>query len=249
MKATDRLTRSNQAWPPPFRAQAHRPARLAQVCLPVKAIVVTRYAMAFILTAVMLAGAELRFHPNDSAPAIVGSDAPKEGRHQDIRGGVQLGDDLVVYSTASTNAKTGAVSLTDTYTRGGMTNLIRSTRLEEGNVAARIHRLYRDGERLAIVSEVRGQLGIQTMAESAFHLDFIFHADRTINGVGVMSADGTIVDLLTATNMVLSPISSPDLRKAQHVGADVQRLFEDVEAKSPAQFRREAQDLIEKHDE
>jgi hypothetical protein len=152
-KANNNLTRSNHGWPRPYRAQARWAARVAPLWRPVNGFLVASYAIAISWTAVVLAGADLRSYPNDSAPAMVGSDAPKEGRPQDIRDGVQLGDDLAVHSTASTNSKTGAVSLTDTYTRGGMTNLIRSTRLEEGNVAARIHRLYRDGERLAIVSE------------------------------------------------------------------------------------------------
>lgn len=158
-------------------------------------------------------------------------------------------DSLQISSTSETNAATGHISRTDVYTRDGSTNLVRLQKiLKDGTTQARIHRIYQKGRHVADISELLGSFSIATDAGSPYHMDIEFWPDRTVRAIGLLSTNGEMSDLFLGTNDVIVPVSTPDLHKAQAIGADTIELMSNATNKTPSQFDEEVQELIEKHD-
>lgn len=119
--------------------------------------------------------------------------------------------DLHLFSTTTTNSEMGTLSVEDVYTRGGVTNLIRSQ--QSGlRVAPRWHDLYGNGRRLATLSESEGWFRVFTEGNSGFDLAFTFDPDQTLKEVRVTTTNGIIVDHFMVTNMVLTPVSGAELQ-------------------------------------
>ena len=57
-----------------------------------------------------------------------------------------------------------------------------------------------------------------------------------------------LVDAFACTNGVLSPVSSLELSDAAGISADAKKLMSGARRKSPEQFHREVEQMIEKHD-
>jgi hypothetical protein len=156
-------------------------------------------------------------------------------------------DGLQMMSTTSTNSATGAVTQRDVYTRDGQTNLIRNQlTLDDGTIQVLGHRLYREGRLAAMISDVQGNLNIMTEPKTAYGVSVEFHPDRTIRAVGLMGADGDIVDMFLATNSVIAPVSTPDLQRLQRIGSDTMELMRDAANTTPAEFSDKVKKLIER---
>ncbi len=121
-----------------------------------------------------------------------------------------------VIMNLSTNADTGAINLEETFTRHGLTNLVRNTKTEAGVVTGRIQRFYHDGEFVAVhlfVSKpphMARESFITT--ESSCSVGLEFSPTKEIERVVITRKKGNVLDGFTATNGVFYPVSSSDLQ-------------------------------------
>jgi len=98
---------------------------------------------------------------------------------------------------------------------------------------------------------MRDSSGLTTEAGIPYSLSLECDASRTPKSVVIGAKDGVILDAFSYTNGVFSPVDSALLTKANAVGADMRELFdpEHVRKTTPEGFVRDAEKLIEKHQE
>lgn len=160
------------------------------------------------------------------------------------------GDGVQMTSTSSTNATTGAVKQRDVYTRDGQTNLIRNRMtLKDGTIEVLAHRIYREGQIVAMISDVQGSFNIMTEPDSPYGISVEFHPDRTVRAVVLMSTKGDIADMFLATNKVIVPVNTSDLQKAQGIGKVATESMSGATNKTSSEFYDEVEDLIEESQE
>ena len=121
-----------------------------------------------------------------------------------------------VTTNLSTNAETGAVSLEETFTRDGQTNLVRQTTMEDSVVASRIQRFYQGGEFVAVHLLVTRPAHMArtsfTTMESSYSVSLDFTPSKDIERVIITRKKGNILDGFTATNGVFYPVSNAELK-------------------------------------
>jgi hypothetical protein len=119
-------------------------------------------------------------------------------------------------ASVSTNAETGAVYLEETFTRDGQTNLVRSTKTQDGVIAGRIHRFYHDGELVAVHLSVSRPANMAresfSTTESSYSVSVDFSPSKDIERVIITRKKGNVLDGFTASNGVFSPVSNSDLQ-------------------------------------
>lgn len=118
-------------------------------------------------------------------------------------------------TSVSTNAETGAVYVEETFTRNGQTNLVRTTKTQDGVVAARTQRFYHEGEFVAVHLLVRSPVHMAresfTTIESSYSVGLDFSPTKDIERVIVTRTKGNVLDGFTATNGVFYPVSNSEL--------------------------------------
>jgi hypothetical protein len=121
-----------------------------------------------------------------------------------------------VTTSLSTNAETRAVYLEEAFTRDGQTNLVRTTKTEDGVVAARIQKFYHDGEFVAVHLFVSRPANMAresfSTTESSYSVSLDFSPTKDIERVIISRKKGNVLDGFTATNGVFYPVSDSDLQ-------------------------------------
>jgi len=117
-------------------------------------------------------------------------------------------------STVSTNAETGAVYATDTFTRTGQTNLVCVTKLVDGKVAVRTQRFYHDGEQVAVFmywAETKSE-AFTTRESSSYSVGLDFSATGGIERLIITRRKGSVMDGFSFTNGIFYPMKDWDLQ-------------------------------------
>jgi hypothetical protein len=154
-----------------------------------------------------------------------------------------------VVTTTKTNTETASVYIKDVFTRDGLTNLVRNTKLKAGAVQIRIHRFYHGGQLVGDFVATADSSGFTSEAGSPYSVSFEFWPSREVRSAVIGTKDGVVLDAFTCTNGIFSPVESSVIQKANAIGADMKQLFdpEHVRKTSPEEFLREAEDLVQKH--
>jgi len=156
--------------------------------------------------------------------------------------------DIRVVTTSRTNAETVSVSTKDVFTRDGHTNLVRNTKTKAGAVQIRIHRFYRAGRLVGMLTVTPDSSSSTSEAGCPFALDFEYGSSNELKYATIVGQDGRLVDAFACTNGVLFPVPSSELRNATGIGVDARKLMSGARKMSPEQFHREVEQMIEKHD-
>jgi hypothetical protein len=117
-------------------------------------------------------------------------------------------------STVNTNAETGAVYTTETFTRGGQTILVRVTKTVDGTVAVRQQKFYHDGEQLAVFmywAQTKSE-SFTTTESSSCSVGLDFSATRDIERLIISRKKGSVLDGFSFTNGIFYPVSDSDLQ-------------------------------------
>ena len=116
---------------------------------------------------------------------------------------------IQVSSTVSTNIETGAILKRETFTRGGQTNLIRTTKTEGGIVVFRSHQFCRHGEPVALFTWRDGEQHFHTYPGTPYSADVEFLPSKDVRCVVLMGKDW--FDGFYCTNGVYYPAPDSDL--------------------------------------
>ena len=117
------------------------------------------------------------------------------------------------FSTVTTN-ETGAVYATETFTRGGQTNLVRVTKTVEGKVAVRQQKFYHNGEQVAVFmywAQTKSE-SFTTAESSSYSVGLDFSATRDIERLIISRKKGSVLDGFSFTNGIFYPMSDSDLQ-------------------------------------
>lgn len=127
---------------------------------------------------------------------------------------VLAADDIAVTTVTKTNGYYGTVTTKEYFTRAGQTNLQRSTTtyLTNGVLKSRSHFIYYHGQRVSghISSPSHGFT--LTQSDPGFGVSFET-SSNILTDVTLSDRDGNLLDWYIATNGVLTPIPSSELRK------------------------------------
>ena len=163
---------------------------------------------------------------------------------------VVLGDIRIV-TTASTNVRSGSVTIKvkDVFTRDGKTNLVRRTTTKDSSVQIRIQQLFHDGLKVADLIAMQDSSSTTTQGGTPWTVGFSYGSSNELRFAAISTKDGVILDAFTCTNGMLFPATKSIIQKANDVGVDVKDLLspEHVKKTTPQDFRRDVEDLIEKH--
>ena len=134
-------------------------------------------------------------------------------------------DDIGVTTTTKTNAQSGAVITKQFFTRGGQTNLLRSTTSTNGVVKSRLHRFYHDGRLIAdhLTAPALGYSLVTT--HGGYSLTFESETNA-LTDVYLADTNGNTLDAFASTNGVLTPIPTSELRKMTN---SVDRIKAEIE--------------------
>ena len=145
-------------------------------------------------------------------------------------------NELKVVTSSSTHPVTRQVKITDVFTRGGSTNLVRRTSTKDGIVQIRLHDFQHAGTKVALFVAIPGK-------SSGITID-------QLNTVAI-GKGGLLLDAYRWTNGVFQPVESSFLQKVNAIGSDMEKLFdpEKVRSTTPEKFSEDVQNLIKKHKE
>ena len=112
-----------------------------------------------------------------------------------------------VVSTVKTNAESGVVYTTETFTRDGQTNLVRITKSVDAKVAVRIQEFYHDKKMVALLTHWAQpeSESFNTVEHSSYTLGLDFSATRNIETLSISTNKVIVVDGYTATNPIANP--------------------------------------------
>lgn len=113
-----------------------------------------------------------------------------------------------VISTVTTN-KAGAVLTTDTFTRGGQTNLVRVTKVQSGAVVFRSQQFCHNGEPVARFSFRDGAQSFSTVPNSPYRVVVEFLRSEDVRCVVIFGRG--FIDGFYPTNGVYYPAPDSDL--------------------------------------
>lgn len=117
-------------------------------------------------------------------------------------------DTVRVVSIVTTN-DTGAILTTDTFTRGGQTNLIRVTKIQNGAVVFRSQQFCHDGQPAAWFTLRDGVQSFHTLPNTPYHVDLEFLPSKEVRCVIVRG--GGFLDGFYPTNGLYYPCPDSDL--------------------------------------
>jgi hypothetical protein len=123
-------------------------------------------------------------------------------------------NEILVVSTAKTNAQSGSVTTTDVYLRDGQTNLVRDTRTKAGAVQIQIQRFYHAGYLVSDFMTMPNSSGLSVEAGSPYAVSFEFWPSKEVRSAVIGTKDGVILDAFTCTNGVFYPDSNSHISKA-----------------------------------
>jgi len=117
-------------------------------------------------------------------------------------------DTVRVVSTVTTN-ETGAILTTDTFTRGGQTNLIRLTKVQDGAVVFRSQQFCHDGQPAALFTFRDGIQSFHVSPGTPYYVDLEFLPSKEIRCLMVRGRG--FIDGFYPTNGVYYPCPDSDL--------------------------------------
>jgi hypothetical protein len=117
-------------------------------------------------------------------------------------------DTVRVVSTVTTN-ESGAILTTDTFTRGGQTNLIRVTKVQDGAVVFRSQQFCHDGRRAVLMTFREGVQSFHVNPGTPYYVDIEFLPSKDIRCVMVRGSG--FIDGFYPTNGVYYPCPDSDL--------------------------------------
>ena len=120
---------------------------------------------------------------------------------------------VLAVSTVTTN-ELGAILTTDTFTRGGQTNLIRVTKVQDGAVVFRSQQFCHDGQPAALFTFRDGFESFHTVPNTPYHVDLEFSPSKEVRCVIVRGRD--FIDGFYPTNGVFYPAPNSDLEKKDY---------------------------------
>ena len=130
-------------------------------------------------------------------------------------------DDIGVSTTIRTNAQTGEVITTDCFTRGGQTNLLCKTTTTNGVFKSRSYRFYHDGKLTAEYLFYSGTGFSLTATHYEFDATFMSHSNLLYE-VDIYDQNRQhLLDVFEATNGILSPFPTSELRQEVSVPDEV----------------------------
>jgi hypothetical protein len=116
---------------------------------------------------------------------------------------------IQMFSSVTTNAESGAILTTETFTRGGQTNLIRFTKSERGAVVYRSHKFCHHGEPIALFVWRDGTQHFHSYPGTLYSANLEFWPSNEVRCVII---DGkTWFDGFYYTNGVFYPAPDSDL--------------------------------------
>lgn len=118
------------------------------------------------------------------------------------------------FSSVSTNSETGAVLMTETFTRGGQTNLIRFTKNLRGEVVYRTQKFCHRGEMVALFTFREGIESFHTLPNTPYHVDVEFLPSKDVRCLMIQGRG--YLDAFYPTNGVYYPAPDSDLDIRPH---------------------------------
>lgn len=113
------------------------------------------------------------------------------------------------FSFATTNAETGAVLTTETFTRGGQTNLVRVTKTQNGTVVFQSQQFCHHGEPVAWFSFRDGIQSFSTKPNTPYSVELEFLPSKDVRCAIIWGRD--FIDGFYPTNGIYYPVPDADL--------------------------------------
>ena len=160
--------------------------------------------------------------------------------------GILLASDLK--STTSTKTKGNRATTTETFTRSGVTDLVRNVTVRDGNVLLVRQRIYHAGVLALEMNQMDNGLTCVLQPEAAVRVGTHYTAEGNLDNVNLMMTNSIVtVDHFTVTNGLLYPVSRAEIKKANEIGTDVADFITSVTNRTPEQSREELRELLKKH--
>ncbi len=120
-------------------------------------------------------------------------------------------DDIKVTVNVTTNARTGAVTTKEYFTRNGETNLLRSTRRTNGVIQSQLHLFYHDRKWAGthLVEPAKDRVDVSSYN---FNLHTITQSN-SLRSAWIGDRRDGVLDVFVLTNGSLVPIPTSELRK------------------------------------
>jgi hypothetical protein len=118
-------------------------------------------------------------------------------------------DTNLLFSSTVTTNQTGGVLTTETFTRGGQTNLVRITKSEQGVVVFRLQKFCHKGEPVAVFTFENGIQSFATAPKTPYQASLEFLPSKDVRCVMIFG--GGFIDGFYPTNGVYYPAPDSDL--------------------------------------
>lgn len=122
---------------------------------------------------------------------------------------------LEITSSVSKTAN-GRILVSDTYTRNGVTNLVRHTRLEQGVIKARVQNIYALDQKVVSSIETPDSFSLTCFTNAVCTISLEFDKEHKVRSLGVMSRDGAIVEVYRNVEGVFLPITEDELARVKN---------------------------------
>lgn len=132
-------------------------------------------------------------------------------------------DDVRVYSRTNALAKPGALVIYEDVTRGGQTNLLRITSLQDGVTNSMAHQFYHRGAYLGRYSQGGGFNFVNTAAGAPLVLSLVWDASARLRAATVTTTNREIVDSFTYTNGVFRPDAEAAVAASNRAAGNARR--------------------------
>ena len=138
---------------------------------------------------------------------------------------------------------------TETFTRAGVTNLVRKTCIHDGKVLGVFQEVFYRGTRVLWIDQTDNGLTCSAEAVPGVDVGTHFTPEGTLDTVNLMTKELITVDHFTVTNGLIYPVSTAVLAQFNDITKDVKTLFSPANVRKgpPAGFGAQAVDLVNKH--
>ena len=107
------------------------------------------------------------------------------------------------------------------FTRGGQTNLLRTTTFKDGVTNSIAHNFYHQGTYLGRYSQAGGYSFVNSAARAPYVLTFVWDTSNQIRTASVTTTNYVVLDSFTCTNGIFYPEDSSRIEESNRKTKDI----------------------------
>ena len=107
------------------------------------------------------------------------------------------------------------------FSRGGQTNLLRTTTVKDGVTNSIAHNFYHQGAYLGRYSQAAGHTFVNSAASAPFILTFAWDSSNQIRTASVTTTNYVTLDSFTCTNGMFYPVANSEIEETNRKTKDI----------------------------